>query len=253
MFDDQSGTGNKSHLWIVKPDKSFWGAIKEKEEGTIVTVKQDSQDEAINGSVTWIRVVEVEQSAPPTGNQLNYVDSKYFPEIFFPALAIEEEARKNHYSVYKKLDKIKYRDYKFVLQALSIPLKFRKSIENLPYQTETGVNIAFGTGLKWSYNWYEANKTFLGQKTNNLSFIPGILLGFGAVDIKGGVTAPTGFKDRKEPIFSYGSFFMFGFNNINIGFVIGKDVALKDGGKAGGWIYNHKTWTGIAIGLDIIK
>ena len=251
MYDNQAGKGVASQLWIVKPSRSFWGSIKE--DGSIIIVKQDNRDAVVNGPISWIPVVVVPQPSHPTGNQLNYVNTKYFPEVFHPSIAIDEQAKTTSKLVYRKLRRIRYRDYKFVLQGISVPIKFRKPIENLTYQTEANINVAFGSGLKWTYNWYAANKSFLGQKTNNISFTPGLLLGLGTTDIKGGFTAPTGFKDRKEPIFSFGTFFMLGFNNINIGVVVGKDVALKDGGKAGGWVYNHKTWKGIAVGLDIIK
>lgn len=251
VFDNQGGTGNQSTLKIVKPSRSFWGSLKE--DGNIIIVKPDSRDIAVNGPVNWITVEAIQHSKHPTGNQLNYVDVRYFPEVFYPTILIDDQALTNSKYVYRKLKRVKYRDYKFVLQGISIPLKFRKALGILPYQTETGVNIGFGTGLKWSYNWYAANKTFLGQKTNSLSLTPGALLGFGATDIKANITASPLFKDRKEPIFSYGLFFMVGFNNINVGFIMGKDVALKDGGKAGGWVYNGKSWTGIAVALDIIK
>lgn len=125
----------------------------------------------------------------------------------------------------------KYTDAKFVLQAIAIPLKFRKGIDTIPYQTETGVNIGFGVGIKLARNWYNSKKTFIGQKTNQLSVTPGLLFGIGGVAVKAKVNAPAILKDSTEPVFSYGFLFLLGFNNVNLGFAVGKDESLKDAGK----------------------
>lgn len=250
-FDDTNGSSGVGQLKMVKPNRPFWGSLKE--DGNIIIIKPDPVDEQKNGKVVWVEVKSIDFTTAPSGNKVAYIDEIYFPESFFPKNPIKDLASASSKLVARNAKRIKYRDYKFVLQAISVPLKFRKATENLGYATESGTNIAFGGGLKWSYNRYDANKSFLGQKTNSLSFTPGLMFGVGATDIKANITASPTFKDRKEPIFSFGGFFMLGFNNINIGFVIGKDLALKEGRKAGGWVYDSKIWTGISVGLDLIK
>lgn len=244
-YNDRKGPSEQSQLMIVQPSKAFWGTLKE--DGSIVIIKKDKND-----TVIFKQIAVKNHDDHPADKQSLYKEEIYFPEVFYSKIDISNEPEVTD-KIRRSLKRIKYTDYKFILQAISVPLKFRKAIDTITYTTETGVNIAFGTGIKYSINWYSANKTFLGQKTNTMSFTPGVLFGLGGVDIKSKVSAPASFKDRKEPIFTFGGFFMFGFNNINIGLVIGKDVGLKNGGKANGWYYNHKTWTGVAIGIDILK
>ena len=247
IYSNQVGVGSpKDTLRLVTPHRAFWGSLRE--EGSLVVIKQDRIEKQLIGEVKWITIDSVAVKHP-TGTQVATATQYYFPENVYTTISDTSLTTKS--GAVPSI--IKYRDYKFVLQGMTIPLKFRKAMDTIPYQAETGVNIGFGAGIKWSYNWYNAEKSFLGQKTNQLSFTPGVLFGLGAVDVKAKTSAPPTFKDRKEPIFSYGGFFMVGLNSINIGFAIGKDKALKDAGDANGWFYHNKTWKGIIVALDIIK
>lgn len=253
-FKDKPDDDTTSRLVLLKPKFAFWATIKEEGSAIIITpVKRLAKGK--KDFFDTIPAPNTSKGVPISDPKLNataFRGKAYFPEIFF-------EDKKDTFSTgnfpvkERQLKRIFYRDFKFVLQAITVPIKFRKSIDTIPYTSETGVNIGIGAGVKWSYNWYRESRSFLGQKTNSLSFTPGVLLGIGAADIKAKVSAPASFKDRKEPIFTFGGFFMIGFNNINLGFIVGQDVALKDGGKAGGWFYNAKPWTGIAVALDLIK
>lgn len=242
--------GTNSYISIVKPVRAFWGSLKE--DGSLIIIKQDSREKAVKGAITW---TEVDKIDIPHLNlpSINYAGQLYFPETLSSIVSIDSALLVKDKKEYRRAKRIRYDDYKFVLQALSVPIKFRRGVNGFPYQTESSFNLGLGAGLKYNLNWYMANKSFLGLKTNSVSFTPGLISGLGTTDIKMNVTAGPSFKDRKEPIFSYGGFFMIGLNSINIGFVWGKDVALKDGGKAGGWVYNHKSWTGIVVALDVIK
>jgi hypothetical protein len=247
-YNNETGTGApKSKLKLVRPDRAFWGDFKE--QGDIILIQQDRIDKQINGSVNWI-ILDSALIDHPKDDQLTTADQIYYPEAVFTSISSDKFILPNKQN---RLGRVKYRDFKFVLQALTIPLKYRKPIDTLTYQTETSVNVGFGGGIKWTYNWYKANKSFLGQKTNQLAFTPGLLLGLGAADITANQNASATFKSRKEPVVSYGVFFLVGFNSVNIGFALGKDNALKEGGEAGGWVYNNKYWKGIIVALDVIK
>lgn len=244
IFDNRTGKSPYSKLYVVQPTKGFWGNIKEETNSILVFSKEDN--------LTYNVIDSFDIPHPTDGKTLQFTNSVYFPEVFNPTIDIENNLpNKPQFARY--LNRFAYRDYKFVLQTLTIPIKFRRPINDLPYQAETSFPIGLGAGIKWSYNWYKPTKSFLGQKTNQVSFTPGILASIGATDIVANVTAPADFKNRKEPIFTYGLFFMVGFNSINIGIAFGQDQALKDGGKANGWYYDGKSWTGIIIGFDLIK
>ena len=246
-YTNEGGSVNASMLKVVKPSRPFWGTIKD--DGTTIFVKKDFRD---NAAFKWMDADSI-QIPHPTLGQVYLANQTYFPESFFTKSNIDSVVFLRSRQDFRRLSSVKYMDAKFVLQAISIPLKFRKGIDTIPYQTETGVNLGFGIGVKWAYNWYNSKKSFLGQKTNQLSFTPGLLIGLGGVDVKAKVNAPATFKDRKEPVISYGFLLLAGFNSINLGVAIGEDRALKDAGKAGGWIYHGKRWTGIIFALDLLK
>jgi hypothetical protein len=257
IYSDGGLNGGESNLYIVRPQQNFWATIRE--ENSYITVKQDPKVRKIN-PVKWDTLFYA-KIPNPSGNQTTMAETYFFPETFFSKIECGSFKRYNtthdssgfNSSVCDFKKSLRYHDRKIVFQTLTIPLKFRKAIDTFPYQTESGVNLGFGVGYKAAMNWYKQDKGVLGQRTNQLSFTPGVFFGAGVVDIKAKSNAPATFKDRKDPFISYGGFFMIGINNINLGVALGRDVALKDGGKSGGWAFNNQTWKGLIVALDVLK
>ncbi|WP_295801105.1 hypothetical protein [Mucilaginibacter sp.] len=147
-----------------------------------------------------------------------------------------------------------YFDTKFALQALTIPLKFRNQIgdgSKYPSQVETGVNIGFAPTIKFNYNVFNPIKKTMGKLLNTYSINTGILLNLGSTALKAATNAPGLPVDRTSATFTYGTFVLFGINNINFGYAVGLDNVLGDGHKY--WVYQNKLWQGIVISLDIVK
>jgi hypothetical protein len=147
-----------------------------------------------------------------------------------------------------------YSDCKFALQTLTIPLKFRKALDDgtkFPNQVESGVNIGFAPVVKYSINVFNPGKKIMGKSTNQYSINSGLILNLGATDLKTTTTAPGLKSDRKSPMFTFGTFIMIGINNINFGYAIGIDKIIGEGHSY--WVYQDKIWTGLIIALDIIK
>lgn len=157
-------------------------------------------------------------------------------------------------SILKDNKSFKYLDSKFAIQTLSIPLKFRKALDDgtkFPTQVETGINIGFAPVYKWNLNIFNPTKKYMGKVLNTYSVNLGGLLNLGATDLKTASNAPGLKSDRKSGTFSYGTFVMFGINNINFGYAIGWDKVLGEGGS--NWVYQNKMWQGLVVALDIIK
>ena len=147
-----------------------------------------------------------------------------------------------------------YTDYKFAIQTLTIPLKFRNALDdgtNFPQQVETGVNIGFAPVIKYNFNIYNPTKKIMGKTLNQYSINTGLILNIGATDLKQASNAPGLISDRRAPTFTYGTFLMFGVNNINFGYAIGWDKIIGEGRS--NWVYQDKLWHGVIIALDIIK
>ncbi|MEO2051920.1 MAG: hypothetical protein ABGX00_09125 [Allomuricauda sp.] len=147
-----------------------------------------------------------------------------------------------------------YTETKLALQTLSIPLKFRREINDgtsIPNQVETGVNVGFAPVIKYTFNKFDPHRKIMGKTKNQYSINSGILLNLGATDLKGASNAPGIAIDRKAATFTYGTFLMFGVNNINFGYAIGWDTVIGDG--ASNWVYQNRLWQGLIVALDIIK
>lgn len=147
-----------------------------------------------------------------------------------------------------------YYDVKFGLQALTVPLKFRKGVGNdtiNPPNVETGFNVGFAPGWKFTMNIYKPTKNYLGKNTTYLAVAIGPHVGLGATDLKKDGNAPGLLSNRKSPMLTYGLYAMLGFNNINVGYAWGKDYVTGTG--ADHWVYQGKSWHGVIVSLDILK
>jgi len=146
-----------------------------------------------------------------------------------------------------------YRQWNFYLQGMAVPVKFRAPVNKVQRVAETGPTLAFAPGYKHSWNWYTGFPNAVGLSTTSLSVSAGGLIGLGTTDLKA-VTTNNLVLDAnatKNAIIPVGAHFVVGYNKINFGFALGTDVILGPNRKH--WIYKDKIWTGIIIGLDIVK
>ncbi|CAM3821451.1 hypothetical protein MUGA111182_11540 [Mucilaginibacter galii] len=151
-------------------------------------------------------------------------------------------------------DSFIYGDTKFGLQALTIPLKFRGSVGDgvlNPATVETGINIGFAPGVKFTRNVFNPASKIMGKNLNQYSITTGLLLNLGATDLKKVSNAPGILSDRKGVTLTYGTYVMFGINNINFGYAVGFDKLT--GNKDAQWVYNGKLWHGVIVSLDVLK
>jgi hypothetical protein len=228
----QTEGGSTYSVLELQPTSSFKADVSEKTDYIVITPK--SKNITYDTLATIIIDPEKVSSA-----YIDLIAKKYFPEIKNQQLNI---SRLNYY------------DIKFGLQALTIPLKFRKSVGNdtlNPPNVETGVNVGFAPGWKFTKNIYKTSKNYLGKNTTQVAIAIGPHFGVGTADLKKASTAPGLLSDRKRPTFTYGGYLLLGFNNINLGFAFGKDYVIGTGKT--NWIYQGKTWTGIIVSLDILK
>lgn len=165
----------------------------------------------------------------------------------------------------------RYGDGKFVVQAVNITLKIRPqpkrdlsyypatytnnqiqaARDSFPTQAEGGVNLGLAFGYKFNYNKFRVTKDAFGRNTNQFSVTPAAMIGTGVTDITATNTRVPKLISRKLPFFSTGVMVMLGFNNLNIGYATGVDVAIGPHGDK--WIYSGQQWHGVVIALDVIK
>lgn len=234
--------GEDDSLYTIRFASGFKGKVVEFEDYLIITPtdqlpKSDSISDTFevpkNPAVMMLRVSKIEP-----------LRSK----MFSPNIFSETKGRKY----------FTYFESKPVLQTLSIPIKIRSKLtdsalkDSFPQDVSTGFNLGLAGGWKFSVNFYNPSKDIFGNKGLKLSLTPGIFYGMGATKVsKSNTRKPIYQFDRNALTHSFGGFFMFGFNNINLGYATGWDYPTKDGSKS--WLYRGKRWHGVAIGFDLIK
>lgn len=161
-----------------------------------------------------------------------------------------KEGRYQHASTRNALA---YRHTRLYLQALAVPIKFRRAAENMKSQAETGPTFALAPGFKHSWSWYNGSKNALGQTTTSVSISAGGLAGLGVVDVTDKTTnnRVAAADASKNTIVPLGFHLMLGIAPINVGIAVGCDVITGRNKKE--WIYRGERWTGIIVGLDLIK
>ena len=223
--------GSTYSIKRIEHDSNFKASITEKSDYIIITPNKKDLKE--NYCDTTIKGKDIDA-------RLDLIKKYYYPELL-----LIEDTRKSSF---------KYYDIKFGLQALTIPLKFRNSVGNdtiNPPIVETGINIGFAPGWKFTKNIYKPSKNYLGKNTTQIAIAIGPHFGLGTADLKKSSNSPGLLSDRKSPTFTWGGYFLFGFNNINLGLAFGTDYVLGTGRS--NWVYQGKIWTGIMLSLDILK
>lgn len=178
---------------------------------------------------------------------------------------IMSDTNSNKRVIYDDLSKffedpsISFTEIKLVFQALTIPFKFRSEYKDadpnpeksLPPTVETGSSFAFSGGYKFTLGKVKTEKDFFGSYNRNLSLTLGGLVGFTTAELNSKNTTTSHSITKKQIAQSLGLFASLGYNNINIGYAIGRDYPIGD--NATEWKYYDEWWHGIIVGIDIFK
>lgn len=155
--------------------------------------------------------------------------------------------------------KFSYLEIKPVFQALSIPVKLRRKLnDTVRSVASSSFNVGITAGIKFTHSvyrkiYYEDNgkQTFLNNYTKKINLSPGWFLGPAILDLKAANTNNFVKKDRSVLGLTTGAFLVAGYNEFNLGLAAGWDLGLGSPGKE--WIYHKKMWIGFVLAIDIIK
>lgn len=158
-------------------------------------------------------------------------------------------------SFLKDKPSFKYLEISPVLQASTIPFKFRPKQDSINSNVSTSGNLGFVYGLKFTNHNYKNIYNSKGKRYNthktSYSITPGFFVGPTTVDLTANNTNNYVNDDITVLGINSGFLLVFGVNKFNIGGAIGFDYAFgKDGEK---WIYNGEPWYGFVLSLDFIK
>ncbi|MCL7753074.1 hypothetical protein [Polaribacter sp. Z022] len=157
-----------------------------------------------------------------------------------------------------KTKAIKYTTNKPVFQTLTIPFKIRSEKGGLSSTVSTNFNAGIAYGYQWNktsltpiYNSYNKGQVKMaGYDKRTLSFSLSPFLGLTPVTLKASNTNNTITEEKSVLGLSFGGAGVFTINRVNIGLALGFDYGLNDSKN---WVYQGELWTGIVLGLDLIK
>jgi hypothetical protein len=230
VFQVVPEAGDASKKDILQYEVQKGGKVKLKEDLGALTVTPVE-----NSKLKWS---EPHPFATAVDPRLAYAKQKTF---YFPELSD------------KSVTRLTYIDSKPVLQTLAIPVKIRPALrDSFPSTTEGAISFGLAGGWKINYNVFKKDGNIFGQTTDKYSLSFGAPLTFGSVSLdKTNTRDPIIVFPRKAFTVSTGLFLMLGVNNIFFGGIIGKDFATGEGAST--WLYNGKTWYGLAFAIDLIK
>lgn len=153
---------------------------------------------------------------------------------------------------------IRFSDNKGVFQTFTIPIKIRRKKGDTPSNVSTSFNAGIAYGYQWNLKWlkpiYNKNDnnkvTMVGYDQKTLSFALSPFAGLTPVSLDTSNTNNTITDGRTVLGVSFGGTGVFTFNRFNIGLALGFDYGLNNSKN---WIYQGELWTGIVLGLDLIK
>ena len=135
---------------------------------------------------------------------------------------------------------------------ITIPFIYRPSINDFPMQLNAFLNGAVYVGLRddlyrvnYKMDYFKNYKRYI----DHFGFSAGGFAGIGGTVINPHVTNGYTAYEYDGVIFSKGVAGIIGINNFTLGLAIGFDNLLDSNNKF--WIYNNKSWIGLAFGLNL--
>lgn len=154
----------------------------------------------------------------------------------------------------QRSEPLRFSDNKLVFQTLTIPFKIRGGQGDFPSTVATNFNAGIAYGHQWNLSKvnpiYGRDRAMVGYELEQISFSLAPFAGLTTMALSAANTAPDIALDQTVMGYSVGAAGVFSFNRLNLGLAFGIDHGF---GRAKDWVYQNKLWTGIVIGLDLIR
>lgn len=168
--------------------------------------------------------------------------------------SIMEKKKMNEDADFKQSVPLRFNRNKPVFQTLTIPFKIRGRVGDVPSTVATNFNAGIAYGYQWNlistYPIYGEAEKMVGYEQKQFSFSAAPFAGLTTMALSAKNTDPDIVTDQTVMGYSIGVAGVLTFNRLNFGLALGIDHGF---GNANDWIYQDKIWTGIVIGLDLIK
>lgn len=157
-----------------------------------------------------------------------------------------KELKNNYYP------KVSFNKPSFDVDFLTIPLKYRSSMAEVPAQLNTNLNGALFLGYRYDNYRLNYQTNPLGNSERSIThfgFSCGAFTGLGNTFMSPTNTRNVLQQEYDGVVWSKGLAGILAINNFTVGFALGYDFLL-DKNKSF-WIYQNKPWLGLAFGLNL--
>lgn len=152
----------------------------------------------------------------------------------------------------KNQNLITFQKSTFDVDVLAIPVKFRASQSAIPTQLTSEINGALYVGKRKDYFQISYHKTPTNRFKRTLDhygFSVGGFVGLGNSLVNSDLSQGKIVNEYQGITFSKGIAGIIAINNFTLGVAYGFDQLLDS--NASNWIYNQKSWVGLALGLNL--
>ncbi|ULQ55480.1 hypothetical protein KJS94_12585 [Flavihumibacter rivuli] len=147
---------------------------------------------------------------------------------------------------------LKFKKQSLDIDITSVLLKYRPSVNGLPPQLTTDLNIAIYAGWRFDNYKITSKKDPLGrpyQKLSSLGYDFGFFAGPGTTPVNPFTTNNRTGNDYNGMILQGGFAGFIETSFVSFGLAVGFDYLLNSDRKI--WIYNNKPWLGFVVGVAI--
>lgn len=140
----------------------------------------------------------------------------------------------------------------FDIDILTIPFKYRLSVKSFPNQLNTNFSGAVYAGFRKDYYHFYFKRNPLGEQKRELKQFGmglGLFSGLGSTAINPWTTQSRVQSEYDGFVFMNGVAAILAANKLTFGLGLGMDILL-DRNKSF-WIYQHKPWVGLTVGLNL--
>ena len=147
---------------------------------------------------------------------------------------------------------LKLKKTSFDIDVLTIPFKYRPSVIDFPNQLNANFSGAVYAGLRNDFYYFNYHSNDIGEnrrKLNRLGISFGVFSGIGSSAINPWVTQDQVSSEYDGFLFMNGLAGLVAVNKLTFGLGLGVDYLLDKNKKY--WIYHHKPWLGLTVGLNL--
>lgn len=173
-------------------------------------------------------------------NKIYQIDTSHYKAAILPA------------SSDKPITSHSFMRNSFDIDFLTIVSKYRPVSKGFPNQFNTNLNGAAYVGYRkdiYQINYHENRLGFYNRNITHYGISLGGFAGLGSTAINEWTTMPSLSKEYDGVVFTKGLGAIIGIDKLNFGLAVGWDDLLDKYKVL--WIYQHKAWYGITLGLNL--